>query len=535
MKRHDPIVWALVLVASAVGRPASARLIVHPAPGGEVVASPDYQVTLRTPGQTSAPFVYYSWNQLGTNGPITMVSTSRCRFFGLHSETHRPPEANLDTYAHSWVAFDFDGGQVTVEVKLLRQPVGITLPLRSAAVLPSVHGLAARVSGDTITFTLAKPAKVAVVPNAAEAFAQLAGLEAKHALEGFRNPLFIFARAPERNIPNKAAPGTLVVQPGQSITAAQLAACQLVWFEPGVHDYARFNADDPDHYLELKKGQTAYLAGGAYLYGHFRSGVVRPVGDMPTVRGRGTLSGIKNRWSGIPWKHTPVKNLRVEGIQIADRHNHLTGAPGPLFDVAAPGAWHGNCDGPAIMLPANDPWDDWISDDCFIMAADTNLLIGGKAKVRNYTVWQLGNAEPLWIRGAVDGGLVDGLHIIAFNDCATGRPSNCMVTGKDAFAEPDRPQPHRRRAVFPMLFRMSTDFKGQARPSVRWCSRTSPSRRPAYRHRSRRLGGPGRPPRWEGSVPQTWTIVGRKVSKPTAANGSICSRPAARPGGGGFE
>ena len=40
--------------------------------------------------------------------------------------------------------------------------------------------------------------------------------------------------------------------------------------------------------------------------------------------------------------------------------------------------------------------------------------MGGPARVRNYTVWQLDNAEPLWIRNP-DGCVVDGLQVIAFN------------------------------------------------------------------------------------------------------------------------
>lgn len=452
--------WLVTLLSPAALAPLPARVVVHPAPGGEVAVSPDYQVTVRAGGQVETPFVHYTWNRAWDKWADYEGDYLKVPFFGLHSELAQPADKDPDTYAHSWLGFDFDAGPVEVEVKLLRPPVGITVPLTSAAILPAVHGIAAQVAGDTITFMLPKPLKVAVVPNAAEAFAKLADLPAKRALEGYRNPLFVFARAPERDVPDKSAPGTLVVKPGEMVTPAQVAACKLLWFEPGVHQFAKFNAADPDHYLELQKGQTAYLAPGAYVYGHFRSSVFRPVADMPTVRGRGTLSGIKNRWSGIPWKHTPVKNLRVEGITITDRHNHLTGAPGPMYDVAAPGAWHGNTDGPAFHLPTDDPWDDWICDDCFIMAADTNLLISGKAKVRNYTVWQLGNAEPLWINGAVDGGLVDGLHVIAFNDWRSRQTINCVGLNRGVKRHVTVRNVSIEAPFVPVLFRLSTDFKG---------------------------------------------------------------------------
>jgi len=440
---------------------APARIYDHPAPGGQVVPSPDYRVTLRDGAQIETPFVHYSWNQAWDKWADYEGDYVKVPFFGLHSESQPEPENDSDTYAHSWLGFDFDRGPVEVEVKLLRQPVGITLPLQSAAVLPSVHGIAARVSGDTITFTMTAPAKIAIVPNAAEGLAELAGMEVKRAREGYRNPLFLFARAPEQNVPDKSAPDTLVVKPGELVTPEQVAACKLLWFEPGVHEYAKFNAEDPDHYLELTKGQMAYLAPGAYVYGHFRSNVFGPIADMPTVRGRGTLSGIKNRWSGIPWKHTPVKNIRTKGITITDRHNHLTGSPGPMYDVAAPGAWHGNTDGPAFHVPVDDPWGDWICDDCFVMGADTNLLIGGKAKVRNYTAWQLGNAEPLWINNALDGAVVDGLHVLCFNDWRNRQTINCVGINRGVKRNVTVRNVTIEAPYVPVLFRMTTDFRGE--------------------------------------------------------------------------
>jgi hypothetical protein len=57
------------------------------------------------------------------------------------------------------------------------------------------------------------------------------------------------------------------------------------------------------------------------------------------------------------------------------------------------------------------------------MAADTNLKVGGPARVRNYTVWQLANAEPLWIRNP-DGCVVDGLQVIAFTAWPTRQTIN---------------------------------------------------------------------------------------------------------------
>ena len=246
--------------------------------------------------------------------------------------------------------------------------------------------------------------------------------EPKQAFEGYRNPLFLFARAPETDVPGKNAPGTLLLRPGQPCSVAAFARAKVIYFEPGVHDYSQFNPADPDHYITLRTGQTAYLAGGAYVYGVFRSEKRGPIRDMPLLRGRGTMSGVKQRWTDVPYFTTLEKNVRMEGIQITDPHNHISHSFAPVKDVAVVGAWHGNTDGLTREVPKSEPYNGWHVEDCFVMAADTNLKVGGPARVRNYTIWQLANAEPLWIRNP-DGCVVDGLQVIAFNAWPGGRPS----------------------------------------------------------------------------------------------------------------
>lgn len=453
------------ILALAAADPAPPRITVFPAPGGDVAPSPNYAVTLRAGGTVLVPFVYESHSRTVEKAVDDEGRYTKVPFLGLHSMPVTRVADQNDTYAHSWVCFDADfaAGPVEVEVRITTPGDGLSLPLRSAAVLPSALGVEAKVDGPTtVRFTLARPAKLALVPNAREAFAAAAGEGPKRALEGYRNPLFVFARAPEVDVPDKAAPGTLVVRPGDPLTPEQVAGCTVLWFEPGVHEYARFNPADPDHYLVLAKGQTVYLAGGAYLYGHFRSAVFRPLTDMPLLRGRGTLSDLRNRWSSIPWRDTPAKSIRLAGITVTDRHNHLTGSAAPMRDVAAVGAWHGNADGPALHVPPDDPYTGWHSDDCFVMAADTNLLVNGRARARNYTVWQLANAESVWVKREVDGSLIDGLQVIAHHRWGErGQVFNCMGTGTAAKRHLVVRNVTIEAPFVPMLFRMTADFGGE--------------------------------------------------------------------------
>ena len=399
---------------------AGTQVVVWDGPGGDVPASPDYEVTLRSGGKAWKPFTYYSYNRpydklLDPAGKYIKLS-----FLGLHSNEYKRPETNKDTYAHSWTHFDFAGGPVEVEVKIRKPLDGLTLPLRSGGIFPSTLGIGCQiVAGDTIRFTLDKPAKIAVVSNHLQALEKLKDAEPKQALEGYRNPLFLFARVPETNVPQTEAPGTLVVKPGQACGVEDFARAKVIYFGPGVHDYSQFNAADADHYITLRTGQTAYVAGGAYVYAIFRSEKRGPISDMPLLRGRGTMSGVKQRWTDVPYFTTLEKNVRMEGIQITDPHNHISHSISPVKDVAVVGAWHGNTDGLTREVPKSEPYAGWHVEDCFVMAGDTNLKVGGPARVRNYTVWQLNNAEPLWIRNP-DGCIVDGLQVIAYNN-SSGR------------------------------------------------------------------------------------------------------------------
>lgn len=82
------------------------------------------------------------------------------------------------------------------------------------------------------------------MPNHLLAYEKLKGAEPRRAFEGYRNPLFLFARQPETDAPDKNAPGTLVVRPGRLHTVEAFAAARIIYFEPGLHDYAQFNPAD---------------------------------------------------------------------------------------------------------------------------------------------------------------------------------------------------------------------------------------------------------------------------------------------------
>jgi hypothetical protein len=271
------------------------------------------------------------------------------------------------------------------------------------------------VSNDTVRFTLEKPVKIAIVPNYLEAREKITNGEPVQAYAGYRNPFFLFARAPEVTIPDKNALGTLLIKPGETYTQADFDKASLIYFTKGVHDYSRFTTSDPDNYMVLKAGQTMYLEGGAYVYGHVSAISKMLIKDMPVLRGRGTMSGQKNIWTGVPYATSEIRWIKTEGINYTDANNHMSHSVAPFTDVAVVGAWHGNTDGLTVENPnSGETYSGFNVDDCFVMAADTNLKFRGSARIRNYTAWQLNNAEPFWIAESNNSSL-DGLYIICHN------------------------------------------------------------------------------------------------------------------------
>jgi len=383
-------------------------------PGGDFLASKDYQVTLRRGSKTWKPFTYYSFGR-GVDKVIDYDKEGKyikLGFPNLHSSEGKPPEISKDTFANSWAAFDFSDGPVEVEVKILRPFNGLTLPLISCGVFPSPLGIECKIlSDDTITFTIEKPAMIAIVPNHIQAIEKLENVNPKEAFEGYRNPLFIFARTPETNVPSKTAEGTLVIKPGETYGVEDIAQAKTIYFEAGVHDYSKHNPDDPIHYIELKSGQDLYLEGGAFLFAMFKSKEGNDWRKWPWVRGRGVISGDRHMWVGNPVGNKMVIKVNLEGIVATDPHTHFGGG-GITKDVALVGSWHGNTDG--INARGGDQIDGWHVENCFCMAHDTNMGIGEYTRVKNHTVWQLNNAEPLWIRSS-QGSIMDGYNVIAYN------------------------------------------------------------------------------------------------------------------------
>jgi Ricin-type beta-trefoil lectin domain-like len=142
----------------------------------------------------------------------------------------------------SWTTFAFSGGAVTVEVtKLDVTSVG------SVVVRPLDENITATVTGNTATFVLTKPGKFSVEFDG-----------------NLIHKCFVFADAPETNVPSQSDPS-------------------VMYFGPGVHNLGK------DANLPLGKN-SIYIAGGAYVRGSFKFDMNGRTSNV-NVSGRGIISG----------------------------------------------------------------------------------------------------------------------------------------------------------------------------------------------------------------------------------------------------
>lgn len=383
-----------------------AEVWTYDVPGGEALSSADYEVSVTQNGETKSSFVYQSkgfatYPRLRENGSLDQMVTI----------PHKGPAK------HSHSIFSFDG-TVTVRVKIRPGAEHITLPLKSAKVLPSSYDIPCWIeNGNTIVFTLDRPEKVAILPNYEQTWNKFVnmgkghvpiqtwdvdyGVESKRkdyhgrelssALEeGYANPLILSALPPETRVPNPKKQKTLFVNPGDRLNEDEMLAYDVVWFRPGIHDHSQMGYA-PFFQTRIKRGQTVYIEGGAYVLARFKRYHDKEAGPTAII-GRGVISGAKHLWIHSFSEASQLIDIDiVSGITLTDRAGFSIYSSRLIEDVTLVGAWHGNCDGP-------DYSDNSVIRNCFFMSHDDNLKINHNTKANHIVLWQATNAHALMVK-----------------------------------------------------------------------------------------------------------------------------------------
>ncbi len=263
------------------------------------------------------------------------------------------------------------GGPVTVEVTAAN-------PFTAAVVRPLSRRVVVSRKGRTLTFKLAKPGQVTV---------ELDGRH--HALHLFANPLEV--AAPKPNAPN------------------------VRYFGPGVHRPGR---------IDMKSGETLYVAGGAVVHGSVQVNGVTGV----RIMGRGVidLSEYERDKGGGCIRLSNSSDVKIEGVILRDPDVWCLSAFGcsrmEIANVKLVGLWRYNADGIDLCNS-----QDVVVRDSFIRAYDDAIVLKGLnwgptgfsdrpvrgIRVRNNVIW------CDWGRGLEIGAETSAPEFtdIVFSDC----------------------------------------------------------------------------------------------------------------------
>lgn len=306
-------IWAFLAWAA---EPDPATLVIHPGPPG-VAPSPLWRVAVA--GREA--FVL----------PIQVPGAHRA---DGTVDSHLPEQS--EPQPAGLCSFDFSG-RVEVAVSLLGP--ASRLPLRSVTVRPLRQGIVPVLDGDTLRFSLDRPAKLSIEVNG----------------NAWGN-LHLFAGRPEVDPPRPGDP---------SITH---------YFAPGIHDLGVL--DLPDH-------ARVYLAGGALVRGHLHA---RGRQDI-RISGRGILDSSRS-----PGKRDGVAAnafgayanlMRLHGCrEVVVSGIHLLDSPSWSIQVVdcervelrdlRVFSWRENGDGIDISTAR-----EVTVTDCFVRANDDALLVKG--------------------------------------------------------------------------------------------------------------------------------------------------------------
>jgi len=300
--------------------------------------------------------------------------------------------------ANHWTTFSFDG---TVEVTVTL-PAAITP--RFVQVLPRAHGIAARINGQKISLSLDRPLQLALEIN------------------GDRDqPLFLFAKEPERDLPDLAGANVIDFSKKPPVHNDP-SRPNVLYFPPGEFDLVELGYD-LNKGFPLDAGDTVYIAGGAVVHGAFSSQA-----ENVTIRGRGVISGAKWRWvreryneAGIPWNYGKYREVAaylhgpratVEGITFTDPVHFCisVGDDSLVRGVQCFGWWY-TTDGVRAG-------DRSVVEDCFFKVNDDVVKVYcNDMIVRRCLIWAQMNGAPFqftWnLKGPVRGVRVSDIIVMA--------------------------------------------------------------------------------------------------------------------------
>ncbi|WP_083925281.1 hypothetical protein [Flexithrix dorotheae] len=277
---------------------------------GKNFRSPQYQVEIFQDGKSYDSYVMADYNTF---------------------PSHHGGRKLMTDWNH-FTVFSFKG-KIEIRVTKLDET-----PIEKCTIYPLVKEIPFQINGKELLITLDKPQKL---------YVEMKGME--------NDPLFLFADAPEENIPNKNAPEVGLVQPDMPVKKVREILLnpdlETVYFEEGIHQFGEeTDAGYPGYQLPVVSNKKIYIPGGAYIVGSFRGENVSNI----KICGRGIISGCgKERLAQA--KSIPFNQIQLDGTGEHQIVEGLTFTNAPHFVLLSRGkitahnlkmfAWYHQTDG----------------------------------------------------------------------------------------------------------------------------------------------------------------------------------------------
>ena len=262
-------------------------------------------------------FENYTLRVYGQAVPVYFCRVSAVPFDQVWPGYQRP----LDQTELAGFAYWEMSGPVQVEVTVKH-------PFHSVVVRPLSRGVHPTVQGQRITFGISRPGQFTVE------------------LDGPHHALHLFADPPEEGAPKEGDPNVL-------------------YFGPGVHRPGK---------IQLKSGQTLYVAGGAVVYAMIEGQGVSGV----RILGRGIIdsSEFARGQFGGSIHLSDSSDVKIDGVILRDPPEWCISAFGSkklaISDVKLIGLWRYNTDGIDICNS-----QDVTIRDSFVRSYDDSIVLKG--------------------------------------------------------------------------------------------------------------------------------------------------------------
>jgi hypothetical protein len=306
------VVWAAMPAALVVGTCAGAQ-----SSGARRQKMAEARVTVWPAPSQEALYDGFTVRVNGQTVPCYACRVSAMPFNQVWPGYQRP----VDQTEHAGFAPWGMSGPVKVEVASKR-------PFRNVMIRPISRGIRPAVRGQSITFTLDRPGQVTVETD------------------GPHHALHLFADPPEVGVP-------------------KADAANVRYFGPGVHRPGK---------IQLKSGETLYIAGGAVVY----TAVEARGATGVRILGRGIIdtSEYERGKGGGCIRLTDCSDVKIDGVILRDPDVWCLSAFGcrnlEISNVKLVGLWRYNADGIDICNSR-----DVVIRNSFVRAFDDAIVLKG--------------------------------------------------------------------------------------------------------------------------------------------------------------